>query len=95
MREEKASARRTWTRSALALTLVWLSLIALGAEHEARNTGMADASALVNAFDRATQGNVGTEQILSLSNLRGLSSEPLNAGGRVRIDLVTGYPELQ
>jgi mono/diheme cytochrome c family protein len=90
MREAKASARRTWTTSALALTLAWFSLIALGAEHEAQNTGMADASAFVNAFDRATAGDPGTVQILSLSNLRGLSSEPLNAGGTVRVDLTTG-----
>jgi hypothetical protein len=87
---EKASARRSWTTSALALALVSSALIVLGAEHEVPNTGMADASAFVNAFDRTTAGDAGTVQILSLSNLRGLSSEPLNAGGTVRVDLTTG-----
>ena len=55
------------------------------------NTGMADPSALINAFDRLVAGGGGSGLVvLSLSNLRGLSSEPQNAGGRVRVDLTTG-----
>src|SRR5258706_2938921 len=55
------------------------------------NTGMADPSALINAFDRFVAGGGGSGLVvLSLSNLRGLSSEPQNAGGRVRVDLTTG-----
>ena len=55
------------------------------------NTGMADPSALINAFDRFVAGGGGSGLVaLSLSNLRGLSSEPQNAGGRVSVDLTTG-----
>jgi hypothetical protein len=73
-----------------AVVLVWCALVAVRADHGLANTGMADANALVNAFDRATAGADGTVQILSLSNLRGLSSEPLNAGGSVRVELAGG-----
>jgi hypothetical protein len=52
---------------------------------------MADPAALINAFDRFVAGGGGSGLVvLSLSNLRGLSSEPRNAGGRVRVDLTTG-----
>ncbi|HYZ83827.1 MAG TPA: hypothetical protein VE621_05470 [Bryobacteraceae bacterium] len=55
------------------------------------NTGMADPAALINAFDRFIAGGGGGGLlVLSVSNLRGLSSEPVNAGGRVRIDLTSG-----
>jgi hypothetical protein len=87
---KKTHARRSWSTGAVALALAWAAMVAVRADHEPRNTGMADASAFVNAFDRATAGDAGTVQILSLSNLRGLSSEPLNAGGSVRVDLTTG-----
>ena len=47
--------------------------------------------ALVRAFDRFADGSANPNLvILSLSNLRGLSSEARNAGGSVRIDLATG-----
>jgi hypothetical protein len=52
------------------------------------NTGMADPAALINAFDKfMAKGSGGQALVLSLSNLRGLSSESQNAGGRVEIDL--------
>lgn len=55
------------------------------------NTGMADPAALINAFDRFVAGGGGGGLlVLSVSNLRGLSSESVNAGGRVRIDLTSG-----
>ena len=66
-------------------------LVAVGADEDPPNTGMADPVAVVTAFDRfAGGGDDGTLQVLSLSNLRGISSEPLNAGGRVSVDLTTG-----
>jgi cytochrome c peroxidase len=56
-----------------------------------RNTGMADPSALITAFDSfVAKGGGGALLTLSVSNLRGLSSEPMNSGGRVRIDLASG-----
>ena len=55
------------------------------------NTGMADPAALINGFDRFVAGGGGNGVVvLSLANLRGLSSEPQNAGGRVTVDLTTG-----
>jgi cytochrome c peroxidase len=55
------------------------------------NTGMADPAALISRFDRFVAGGGGNGVVvLSLANLRGLSSEPQNAGGRVRVDLTTG-----
>jgi cytochrome c peroxidase len=49
---------------------------------------MADPVALEKAFD--TAGDGGTSLTLSLSSLRGVTAEALNAGGRVSIDLATG-----
>jgi cytochrome c peroxidase len=55
------------------------------------NTGMADPSALESAFDRfAAAAPPANLVLLSLSNLRGVSSEAVNAGGRVTVDLATG-----
>jgi cytochrome c peroxidase len=55
------------------------------------NTGMADPAALVNAYDRFTAGDDPPGILtLSLSNLRGLSREAVNAGGRVTVNLSTG-----
>ena len=73
------------------MTLGGLALVAVSADEDPPNTGMADPVALVTAFDRfAAAGDDGTLQVLSLSNLRGISSEPVNAGGSVRVDLTTG-----
>jgi hypothetical protein len=53
--------------------------------------GMADPAALVSAFNRfSAAGPPANFMELSLSNLRGVSSEAVNAGGRVAIDLATG-----
>ena len=49
------------------------------------NTGMADPVALVQAFDRFAAGDGDVNVVtLPLGNLRGLSDEARNAGGRVR-----------
>ena len=48
-------------------------------------------AAIVNAFDRFAAGGAPANiVILSLSNLRGVSSEAVNAGGRVTVNLATG-----
>ena len=54
------------------------------------NTGMADPTALSNAFDRFLAINGGTSLTIPLVSLRGITSEGLNAGGSVTIDLSTG-----
>ena len=55
------------------------------------NTGMADPAALVSAFDRFA-GSAPPPNIvqLSVSNLRGVSNEAVNAGGLVAVNLTTG-----
>jgi cytochrome c peroxidase len=61
------------------------------ADGDLPNTGMADPVALVRAFDRfAAAGSPPNVVILSLSNLRGVSNEAVNAGGRVQVNLATG-----
>jgi hypothetical protein len=75
----------------LAVGLTCGALVAVGADNGSPNTGMADPVALVSAFDRfAAAGTPPNIVILSLSNLRGMSSEAVNAGGRVGVDLATG-----
>ena len=54
------------------------------------NTGMADPVALITAFDRFQSAGAGTPLVIPLVSLRGITSEGLNAGGRVTIDLSTG-----
>ena len=83
--------RAGWSRVAPVVVLAALVIVAVRADGDPPNTGMADPAALVNAFDRSVGGSdQGNVLVLSLSNLRGLSSEALNAGGRVRIDLAAG-----
>jgi cytochrome c peroxidase len=83
--------RARWSRAAPVVVLAAFVIVAVRADGDLQNTGMADPAALVNAFDRSGGGNdPGNVLVLSLSNLRGLSSEALNAGGRVRIDLAAG-----
>ena len=85
------TARAAWTTTAVVATLAGFALVAVGAHGDPPNTGMADPIALMTAFDRfAAGGDDGTVQVLSLSNLRGISSEPLNAGGRVSVESVPG-----
>jgi hypothetical protein len=76
--------------AAPVIVLAALAIVAVSADEDPPNTGMADPNALVNAFDRSVGGDPDSVLVLSLSNLRGVSSEALNAGGRVRIDLAAG-----
>jgi len=83
--------RALWTAIICAITLPAFVFVVRSAEQDPPNTGMADPTALENAFDRFMEGGGGGSLLtLSLSGLRGVTSESLNAGGRVRIDLVTG-----
>src|SRR5215475_5446920 len=83
------NTNRLW-RYAFALGLFCLAWETPTARAQS-NTGMADPAALINAFDRFVEGGGGRGSVvLSLSNLRGLSSESQNAGGRVTVDLATG-----
>ena len=67
------------------------AFIAGSAEEDPPNTGMADPVALEHAFDRfVADDGAGSVLALSLSNLRGVTTESLNAGGRVTIDLANG-----
>ena len=87
------SARVTWIKAGGVMLLVFLGtgLIALGAGGDRPNTGMADAAALITAFDRfVADAGTGNEVELSLSSLRGVTGESLNAGGRVTVDLTAG-----
>ncbi len=58
------------------------------------NTGMADPVALMNAFDRYLAGLPATGGlqvlVMPLVALRGLTSESMNASGKVTIDLNAG-----
>jgi hypothetical protein len=86
------NARALSIRTIGVVALAWFCFVAVhAAGDDPPNTGMADPSALVNAFDRFAMGAAPANiVILSLSNLRGVSSEAVNAGGRVGIDLATG-----
>src|SRR5262245_58602411 len=82
-----ANPSRRYVFTLVFLFSTWVSPTAMAQS----NTGMADPAALTNAFDRFIAGGGGGDVlVLSLSNLRGLSSEAVNAGGRVRIDLTSG-----
>src|SRR5262245_12672602 len=77
------------------ISLLSLGFVVLGSTIQTAtgllNTGMADPDALINAFDRfIAGGSSGNLLVLSLSNLRGLSSEAVNAGGRVTVNLTSG-----
>ena len=88
----KPYGRACWTGSIAVVALVWFGFVALRASAgEPENTGMADPVALVNAYDRFAAGEAPANVVtLSLANLRGISSEAVNAGGRVAVDLTTG-----
>jgi cytochrome c peroxidase len=79
-----------WTATGVAVVLSGLILAAIGGDDNPPNTGMADPAALMSAYDRYVGGARESAVILSLSNLRGLSSEAVNAGGTVSVDLTLG-----
>ena len=86
------SSRATWTRATCIAVLAGFGFVAVrAADGDLPNTGMADPVALANAFDQFAAGGAPANiVILSLSNLRGVSSEAVNAGGRVQVNLATG-----
>jgi cytochrome c peroxidase len=92
MRRNARTSRTSSTLIMLAVGLACGALVAVrAADGDLPNTGMADPVALASAFDRfAAGGTPANIVILSLSNLRGVSSEAVNAGGRVGVDLATG-----
>ena len=80
-----------WIKASCVVILAGIAFVGLRAEVDPPNTGMADPVALVNAFDRSLTGPVPASGVLlPLSNLRGVSNEAVNAGGRVAVDLATG-----
>ena len=87
-RRRKAS----WTVAIAVAALAWSGFVAAGAaDDHSLNTGMADPKALFGAYERFVAGEESADVVaLSLSNLRGISSEAVNAGGRVSVDLATG-----
>jgi cytochrome c peroxidase len=83
--------RASWSGAIVVAALAWFALVAAGAGGDPQNTGMGDPAALVNAYDRFAAGGAPPNLVrLSLSNLRGVSSEAVNAGGEVVVDLATG-----
>ena len=86
------NARISWTVTIGVVMLGGFGFVAVrAADGDLPHTGMADPVALVNAFDRfAASGAPANLVLLSLSNLRGVSSEAVNAGGRVQVNLATG-----
>jgi len=91
------SKSRKWNAIA-GLFLIALAFVGLGftkqSASDAPNTGMADPDALIHAFDRYLSGlptsGGGQFLVMPLTSLRGLTSESLNAGGSVTIDLTIG-----
>jgi cytochrome c peroxidase len=86
--------RRTLSIGTVAVaTVAWCGFVAarVVGDDNPPNTGMADPVALANAYDRFAAGGDPPDVVtLSLSNLRGLSSEAVNAGGQVTVNLATG-----
>ncbi len=85
----RPSIRAFWTAATVLASVAWFGLVATrAADSETLNTGMADPIALLNAYDRSLGGPLSPNiVILSLSNLRGVSSEAVNAGGQIAVDL--------
>jgi cytochrome c peroxidase len=81
-----------WFGMVGAVALAWLGLVAARAadDGQPQNTGMGDPAALVRAYDALAGAAPESGIVMSLSNLRGLSGESVNAGGRVTVDLETG-----
>jgi hypothetical protein len=96
MRVQLFGIRRRWALwigTTAVATFAWCGLVAARVASDAArpNTGMADPAALVSAYDRFVAGDSTPDIVsLSLSNLRGVSSEAVNAGGQVTVDLTTG-----
>ncbi len=87
-----SSTRAVWAAATVVASLAWFGLVATRASvGDTPNTGMADPFALINAYDRSLAGPLSPGVVvLSLSNLRGLSGEAVNAGGRIVVNIETG-----
>ena len=68
------NTRAMWTGFVYVVALSRFAFVAPSAEEDSANTGMADPVALEDAFDRFVASNSG-ELVLSLSSLRGLTTE--------------------
>jgi cytochrome c peroxidase len=82
-----------WISTIAIAAMAWCGFVAarVARDDNPPNTGMADPDAVVNAYDRFAAGDPPFGVVtLSLSNLRGLSSEAVNAGGQVTVDLTAG-----
>ena len=72
--------RTSWASASALVALAGFGFVKVGAAGgDPPDTGMADPAALVTAVDR----------LASLSNLRGVSTEAVNAGGSVAVNLAT------
>lgn len=88
--------RPTWFRASCIAILAIFAFVTLNADKDQPNTGMADPVALTSAFDKfAAAAPPLNVVVLSLANLRGISREAMNAGGRVTVDLATGQVSSQ
>jgi cytochrome c peroxidase len=92
MRARLAAVRVSWIWLIAVMVVACLGFVVLrAAGGDPSNTGMAAPQALVAAYDRFLARGTPAEIVeLSLSNLRGVSSEAVNAGGRVVVDLSAG-----
>jgi hypothetical protein len=79
------------TRASSVVAFALVAFVVVRADRDLPNTGMADPVALEHVFDRFAGGSQPPNvAVLSLGNLRGVSTEAANAGGRVVVDLATG-----
>ncbi len=84
--------RALWIGTIGVGAIVWCGFVAarVAGDEGPLNPGMADPGAVVSAYDRLAAATPANMVGLSLSNLRGLSDEAVNAGGQVTVDLTTG-----
>jgi cytochrome c peroxidase len=90
---ETSRRRALWIGTVAVAAVAWCGFVAarVVGNDDPSNTGMADPVAVVNAYDRFAAGGDPPDVVsLSLSNLRALSIEAVNAGGRVTVNLATG-----
>jgi cytochrome c peroxidase len=91
-RAARTRKKTLWAATIALVALAWCGLaVARAAGGDPENTGMAAPEALMAAYDRFAAASTAPNVVaLSLSNLRGLSGEPVNAGGGVTVDLTNG-----
>jgi len=78
-------------KACLTLQIVFVTMGVVTLNANTPNTGMADPSAMINAFKDYLSKHGGERYLkIPLTTLRGITSENFNAGGNVLIDLVQG-----